>query len=611
MPNQQAKASTRMMTSNTTTRSTAKLMAAAALALTPVVVHTSVLAQAAGKPQGVSTSAVPAAQPSPAVAEAITTVDTLVKKGKIVQAKSVLDKMMNAPDFDLSSAIDQDAVGLALKSVEKKLRAADPYEVSLQKANLSMQEGNLQLAEQHIKAIVARDSKADSSQKNTAREVLTALQNRRNELLPVARQAIAQATADFEAGRYEAAKSALAGITRTGADLTAEESNRVERYQIRILEVERTNGRPFAAEAANLGVWQPGVVRRDEPGATQPTTPAPTQPTTPPAPAGSDPAAQPTTQPATPLTAPPTTPPTAETPAAQPTTPPAVTPSQPAGPGDDLIRQAMTADGARVIAEGDEKFTEGRYNLALEKYLLAISGYKQYLSAEQLSYAESRAAECRVRMNTGSPAAEVGRSAELSTQRAMLEFDVAMEQADTALKAGDAQQAVSQTAQARLSISKVRQFISEARFAELNAQIDEKNRQIEQKRSEIDAAERDRQAKRQASDATIAQTIRNNEKDRKINENIDRARALQMEQKYEEALQVVDNILFLDPINPSGLLLRDALEGIIIYKRNDAVRRERALRGAYLQLDVAEDMLPPKGMMDYPNEWPKKSFDRG
>jgi len=216
-----------------------------------------------------------------------------------------------------------------------------------------------------------------------------------------------------------------------------------------------------------------------------------------------------------------------------------------------------------------------------------------------------------VRLNQPEVKENVIRDSSLVLERLNAEFANNMEQANQALSAGETRRASDLMAQSRLIVAQNRQWLNQQTYTELNARIDDMNRQIEEKRSAIEMVEAESRQKQQALRTEQAERTRQSEKDRKINESIDRARALQAERKYDEALQVVDQILFLDPENGSGLILRDAISANRIFIKSAEIAREGKNRRAGLQLDTAEDMLPPRGMMDYPLDWQQKSLDRG
>jgi len=57
------------------------------------------------------------------------------------------------------------------------------------------------------------------------------------------------------------------------------------------------------------------------------------------------------------------------------TPPPATT----ASPSDELITQALRAEGMRYIAEGDQAYDQARYSVAIDRYTVALTQFRQYL----------------------------------------------------------------------------------------------------------------------------------------------------------------------------------------------------------------------------------------
>jgi len=90
-----------------------------------------------------------------------------------------------------------------------------------------------------------------------------------------------------------------------------------------------------------------------------------------------------------------------------------------------------------------------------------------------------------------------------------------------------------------------------------------------------------------------------------------RARALQMEMKYREAIQVIDQILFLDPIDPAALFMKDILFDSQVFTEYNRFRSDQFELEAGLIRDNAEALRPPRGIVNFPPDWPAISFRRG
>ena len=130
----------------------------------------------------------------------------------------------------------------------------------------------------------------------------------------------------------------------------------------------------------------------------------------------------------------------------------------------------------------------------------------------------------------------------------------------------------------------------------------------------------------QASDASKSTLTQNRQeleqRQRTINENMVRVRQLQSELKYKEALEVVDEILFIDPTNPSALAMRDVLQTGILYRRYSELQRSRSFAFSEFAVDAQASFIPPKinlsgpgprsldAEMTYPEDWPALSVRR-
>ncbi len=281
---------------------------------------------------------------------------------------------------------------------------------------------------------------------------------------------------------------------------------------------------------------------------------------------------------------------------------------------DDLLKAAMRAEGQRIIAEADQAYEGARYSEAADKYDVAVRNFAQYLSSDEIARAKGRLDEARIKMGSNSAGGlltDVTRGSDLQKQQAIAEFENEVSQAQARLAAGDADGGDTHLASARLAINKARDKFTQADFDSYNKRLDELRVQSGKKRSDIDQSERSAREKKALSDASDAERRRMTERDRKVNESIDRIRALQQEQKYDEALQVVENVLFLDPTNPTALLLRDVLKDIRVYRKYNEIQRIKQHNHAIISLDSEEGTIPSLEIMDFPTDWPSKTYQRG
>jgi type II secretory pathway component GspD/PulD (secretin) len=489
-------------------------------------------------------------------------------------------------------------------------------EVSLQRAEYFLGSGDLRQAERHANAVATRTG-LNSQQETRVNSVLTGITARRSELTPMIPGLIEQARADFDAQRYPAAKAAVSSVLRSGVELTPEQLRTLESYQLKIIDAENAQGHPFdvTKESASLGMMQPGTVRHGEPEPTAPPAGEPASPSQP-APAPSSDAVTIVDAGDQPAPAQPATPPPA--PSGQPDPAPAtpVAPAAPAPSGSDssLIEAALRAEAQRLLAEADQAYSAARYREAVEKYGVCMTGYRQYLNADEIARAERQSADARTRLDNQSARgignAEIENQA-LVRQQVTAEFNNEMTQAEQALAAGDVSKAQAHSAQARIKASGGRNAFTEGENENFQKRVDELNARIEKRRMELDATSRQNADVARERAAREAETNRATERERKINESIDRIRALQAERKYDDALKVVDSVLFMDPNNPTALLLKDILRDIVVYDTYNDHQKEKAYRHARLTLDGEEATIPSLEIMDFPDNWPAKTLFRG
>ncbi len=99
-------------------------------------------------------------------------------------------------------------------------------------------------------------------------------------------------------------------------------------------------------------------------------------------------------------------------------------------------------------------------------------------------------------------------------------------------------------------------------------------------------------------------------------------RQLQLELKYDEALQVLDTVLFIDPNNPAALALRDVIATSRIYREYSQTLRRRDYAFSHFSQENLEATIPPSknisgpgprstnALMSYPEDWPQLSIRR-
>jgi Flp pilus assembly secretin CpaC len=577
----------------------AAIAAAAGLAVsTPVM---------GGQEGGVASDAAVAAADS---AEAILDrASTLLSTGEPVRAQAMLMALVASDDsLTLTDRVSLRAMRL-LRDAERAVRALPQAEADLQRAELASAAGRLTEAERNARAVLA-STQATASQKTRAEGVLTLTQSRRAILARETDRVIDSIGAAFDNARYAEAKARIAEIDDAGIELTPAQASLLGGYRDRVQQLEMVRGEPFRIDTLTLGVFgaaedQPGVVRRRQvdPGDQPAGGPGTDEP-------GGDPTAAATRNRANQQ---PATPDNMQVSGAATDTQPA----QPAAPDADLIQAAQRLEAQRLIAEANSAFSNSRFADADRVYSRLLGSFRAYLTPEEVARIEDRRAEARVRLGRGLGEAGVDifeqdlNRRDLARQQARAQYSNETQQARAALNSGDFEQARRLAAGALLTLNNARGVLSAAEYEQLLAENGELLRQIA-------AAEEAARVQREQARATrLAEEQRNRaieareERDQRIIRLLDSIRALQSDQQYEKALQEVEQLLFIDPNNPAGLVLRDIIQDTILVRKYGDLKREYRVGVVKQLVENREAMVPPGSIIDYPDDWANISRRRG
>lgn len=492
----------------------------------------------------------PGADPAGAIAHA----SDLIQNGRLVQAKRDLSTLRT---LSLTPA-QRERVDQLLSAAERRLRFSDAVDISLQRAQLALADGDLRAAERQARAARSASS-ATSAQRAEAETFIASVSERRAEIAPAIEVAIEQAVIDFERADYSAARAGFDVVYRSGVELAPAQLQTLTRYRGRLAALEIERGADFGTPAVAPGMLQPGTVRGGSQDGDNPQTVEAQTPQS-----GDD------------------------------------------APDPDAFEEALRFEAARVLAEADLAFQEGRYNEAFDKYSEITGQFRDYVDGDDLSRANDRIPEIRVLLGQaggGILETELERR-QLIVEQARAEFDNLLAQAREALDAGDTETARQRASEARLRLNEAREFLAQDEFDNRLAQQRQMLVTISQQEDTIrqqEAAQREAELR---SETAQREARLERERQEKIVESLMRIRALQLEQKYEEALQVVDQLLFIDPQNAAGLLLKDVLQDTMIYREFNQLQRDKNLSYAKESLRMQEGMIVPDSLMEYPADWP-------
>ncbi|MDG2094151.1 MAG: hypothetical protein P8J89_02645, partial [Phycisphaerales bacterium] len=309
-------------------------------------------------------------------------------------------------------------------------------------------------------------------------------------------------------------------------------------------------------------------------------------------------------------------------------TPSTDTSKEQADSGDASKADASKVDAAKVnsgLLAAQRLERESRWREAADKYaevLKLVPDNKQaregYQKAMQMLDDGSMLSS-----GTGAGMAGVELQMQEQRQRAEIEFKDAINRAQDLLNKEDFIAADRTILTGQIKLRQRRQYLSEAEFTNYNSQAEALIQRISQAR--INSQLLKEQAEREEASQSRSATEQREQAERSkiITESLLRVRKLQEELKYREALQVVDEILFIDPQNPAALALRDVMETAMVYRDYSDAERQKSMAYAHQWVDLQRALIPPKpnlsgpgersinGLYGYPEDWPQITYRRG
>jgi type II secretory pathway component GspD/PulD (secretin) len=514
----------------------------------------------------------------------LVTIKGMIAQGQYVRARLTAADLLRDTSRSLSEE-DRMRAHEMLRTADDRIARMDPFEVSLRHAQIALEQGDLATARRHATAVSTNDA-ANAEQSNKANEILRSVDIERASLAPFVADAIAQIRENFENHDYARAKGNLDAIQRAAVVLSPEQQDVVDMYRTMIVSREEVMGAPFAMPHVSLGVLQPDTVTRRGEEA-QPEQPPAEQPV-------NLPEAQPDPQPG------------AQPEAQDP-------PAQPEVAGPDLIQVAMRAEAMGILGEANRAFEQNNWVPAQSRYRQLQDEYAAYLTDDQRSHIASQLERIAIELNQPGEdqIGDVLRRGEAVRSQTQAEFSHLMTTANAALRTGDLAGARQSQAEARLIINSRRQYFNEDQYNTFDQQIETLKTRIERETLAAEARANEERTKAFEQDAEKARKQASSDRNREINELIDRARSYQAEGQYEEALQTIERLLFIEPRNPSGLLLRDVYRDILIFTEGRRIQSERPYRFAKNSLNNQDAGLPPLGIMNFPADWRAISLKRG
>ncbi len=275
---------------------------------------------------------------------------------------------------------------------------------------------------------------------------------------------------------------------------------------------------------------------------------------------------------------------------------------------DDLLQQA------RVIHIQD-KLTQARQAEQARQFHLAAKLYQEVLEIDPnnpQAQAAAAAAQAQSAVAVGPQGVldtEI-QARTIRTNAAIAEFEELMNRARNLLESQSFAAARESAQQAKITLDLNQRFLPTSRYRSLRdnavnlaAQIGDAERIAQEaQQRELEMARRT-EAEKRRQEALQAQR---DETQRLIQ----RSAALRREQKYDQALELLNQALFLDPNNVAAQAMKEMIEDsrLLVQARNRL--RNRSLTIAQQATDNIEATTPVTDLMAYPPDWPQLTAAR-
>ena len=275
---------------------------------------------------------------------------------------------------------------------------------------------------------------------------------------------------------------------------------------------------------------------------------------------------------------------------------------------EDLLETVRRLSARQAVAEAEQAELQGNFNVAIRKYQQAlrldpeVEGAADQLAALQARRGEDFVAEGAL--------GELTRDLGLTQQAVVAEYNRAMNTARARMDAGNYRQALESANEAKIVLDSNPQALPPQQQATLRTEAETLTNEIF-RRQELAAAVTVRQQE-EAQQREIRETRQSAERERdaEVQRLLKRARELQIDQMYDEALELIQQALFLDPTNIAAQLMRDVIQDTraVVNARN--LKRQQSVMIVEQENLTREAAIPYSELITYPADWPELSDTR-
>ncbi|MHB1156847.1 MAG: hypothetical protein ACYC26_08410 [Phycisphaerales bacterium] len=267
-----------------------------------------------------------------------------------------------------------------------------------------------------------------------------------------------------------------------------------------------------------------------------------------------------------------------------------------------VLAQAKSLEAQRLIAEADDNARQGRYNDALNLYEKALSidpaNEAAKKGAENVKVVQAR------ETGTGVLATETS-IYKIRRQQAIARYEEAMTSARKATEAGNFAKATDDAVLAKTILDTNRDYIPEAEYlAKRQAALDLASKIATTSEGvRVQSLAREQEALKQKNEQERAATEAGRQK--KVQELLHQARDLARDQKYDQSLEAIQQIKFLDSNNVAAQFMEDLITDQRLATKYRSLSKYRSREQGEQNLLNLENTIPYNDLLTYPSDWPE------
>jgi len=287
---------------------------------------------------------------------------------------------------------------------------------------------------------------------------------------------------------------------------------------------------------------------------------------------------------------------------------PATTAPAPAEQPGVILSEVLQrrAKANQLLEQGKKALAEGNADQAARCFQQALDLVPQMQEAtDLLQQAQALTGE------QGGALSVLEQKRRIRRQQADVEFDKDLrrssEQLLSASSAADFDAAAESARLAENMIQANKNLYAEGEYRERLTEVETRLSGIAQRRDDWDRAQVQQQLAEMAkAEAQRAQRAKE-QLDQQISTLMENAKTLRAEQKYSEALEVVQQILRLQPTNPWAADQAEVLQQFIVVKGQQGILSDTRGEQTQTYLDIEESAIPWHKAITFPYDWLEKS----